>query len=315
MSEKAYDQAAKERDRQLRKYLNKYTAGDSVQMLQALPPESVDLAAFDPPYNIGQKYDYYHDKVAKDAYLDWARKWLHGVYRALTMTGSFWLVINDELVSEMDVLAKQAGFYKRSHVIWYYTFGQNSPKKLTPSHAHLLYYVVDRDKFTFNVNKLKVPSARSLVYKDKRAKEGGRLPDDTWILRPQWFPGAFESGEDTWTLARVCGTFNEKSTTPNQLPERLLARVIEACSNENDIVLDAFAGSATTLTTAKKLGRRYIGMDLSPDYAAAGTIRLNSVKLGDPLAGAPQQGDSDVHAGRSGTSKRTRARSRGAGEG
>lgn len=315
MSDKAYQQAIKDRDRHLRKYLNKYTAGDSVKMLGELPPGSVDLVGIDPPYNIGQKYDYYHDKVAKDEYLSWAAKWLKALHRVLTTTGTMWLVINDELVSEMDVLAKSIGFHKRSHVIWYYTFGQNSPKKLTPSHAHLLYYVCDPDKFTFNVDKVKVPSARELVYNDKRAKKGGRLPDDTWILRPQWFPGAFCSGEDTWTISRVCGTFKEKSNTPNQLPERLLARIIELCSNENDIVLDSFAGSATTLTTAKKLGRRYIGMDLSPDYAAAGTIRLNSVKLGDPLAGAPQQGDSDVHAGRSGTSKRTRARSRGTGEG
>jgi DNA modification methylase len=298
-----------ERD-QLAKYLNKYTAGNCIELMKHLPEGYVDLTVVDPPYNIGEDYDYYHDKRDVDEYLHWASDWTRGIYRALKPTGTFWLVINDALVSEMDMLCKGIGFYKRSHVIWYYTFGQNSSKKLTPSHVHLLYYVKHPDKFTFNPEKVKVPSARSLVYKDKRATPGGRLPDDTWILRPQWFPGAFLSGEDTWTMTRVCGTFKEKSTTPNQLPERLLARPIELCSNPGDIVMDNFAGSASTLTTAKKLGRRYIGMDLSKNYADAGTLRLESVNQGDPLAGAPQQGDSDDHAGSSGSTKTRRSRSR-----
>lgn len=275
------------------KYLNKVTQGDCVKRLRDVEALSIPLTLTDPPYNIGQKYDVYDDKKPRDEYLEWAGGWLAEVHRVLTADGSFWLVINDALVSEMDVLCKSLGFYKRSHVIWYYTFGQNSTKKLTPSHAHMLYYTKHREKFTFNFAEVKVPSSRQLVYNDKRAKAGGRLPDDTWILRPQWLPDAMASGEDTWTVSRVCGTFKERAGTPNQLPERLLSRIVKLCSNPNDIVLDPFAGSGTTLTTAKKLGRQYMGFELSKNYVEATNIRLDTVKVGDPLAGAPQQGDAD----------------------
>lgn len=277
----------------MKDYLNKVTQGDCVQKLRAVDGCSIPLTITDPPYNIGQPYDVYDDKKTRDEYLAWAETWLEEVYRVTMADGTFWLVINDALVSEMDVLCKGLGFYKRSHVIWYYTFGQNSQKKLTPSHAHMLYYTKHREKFTFNAAAVKVPSARQLVYNDKRAKSGGRLPDDTWILRPQWLPNALASGEDTWTVSRVCGTFKERAGTPNQLPERLLARIVNLCSNPRDAVLDPFAGSGTTLTTAKKLRRNYIGFELSQNYVDATNIRLDNVKAGDKLAGAPQQGDVD----------------------
>jgi site-specific DNA-methyltransferase (adenine-specific) len=274
--------------------LNKVICGDSIALLQQLRTESIDLIITDPPYNIGEKYDVHDDKLTTEAYLAWAKVWLSSLYRVLKVDGTFWLVINDGLVSEMDVLAKQIGFFKRSHVIWHYTFGVNCQKKLTPSHAHLLYFTKHKKNFTFNTAAVKVPSARQLVYKDHRAKAGGRLPDDTWVLRPQWFPGAFQSDEDTWTISRVCGTFKERSDTPNQLPERLLGRPIALCSNLGDIVLDPFAGSGTTLSTAKKLGRNYVGFELSPNYTAAANLRVESAKVGESLAGTPQQGDPDA---------------------
>lgn len=276
-------------------HYDQVTCGDCEQCLQQLADGSVQLVVTDPPYNIGVDYgDHHDDNMDVAEYLHWSGRWLGEIYRALTDDGTFWLVINDALVSEMDVLCKSLGFHKRSHVIWYYTFGQNSKKKLTPSHAHLLYYTKHKEKFTFNVDAVKVPSARQLVYNDKRAKDGGRLPDDTWILRPQWFPGAFLSGEDTWVISRVCGTFKEKGNTPNQLPERLLSRIISLCSNPGDLVLDPFAGSATTLSAAKKLGRISAGFELSKPFTHDANLRLANVQPGDELAGAPQIGDAEA---------------------
>lgn len=270
------------------------TCGDCVVGMRRMAAAQMDLVFADPPFNIGYKYDVYDDKKSYDDYLAWSASWMSHVYRVVKPTGSFWLAIGDSFVSELDVLAKQLGFHKRSQVCWYYTFGVNSVKKFTPSHTQLLYYTKHKTQWTFNTAELKVPSARQLVYNDKRAKDGGRLPDDTWILRPQWLPDAFCSGEDTWSVSRVAGTFKERAGTPNQMPERLLARIIRACSNVDDIVFDPFAGSATSLTTAKKLGRRYLGWELSKEYAAGGNARLDSCRVGDELDGAVQQGDRDV---------------------
>ena len=70
-----------------------------------------------------------------------------------------------------------------------------------------------------------------------------------------------------------------------QMPEQLLGRIIRGCSNPGATVLDPFGGSGTTLTVAKKLGRRFLGFELSPDYASAIEARLASAKVGQSLEG------------------------------
>jgi hypothetical protein len=181
------------------------------------------------------------------------------------------------------------GFTARSWVIWYYTFGVNCTKKFSRSHAHLFHFVKDPKCFTFNSLDIRVPSARQLVYADARADSRGRLPDDTWILRPQDLPDGFQPEEDTWYFSRVCGTFKERAGWHGcQMPEQLLGRIIRACSNPGDLVLDPFAGSGTTLVVAKKLGRRWLGFELSENYAAQAQSRLDATSEGQPLEGAEE---------------------------
>jgi site-specific DNA-methyltransferase (adenine-specific) len=128
-----------------------------------------------------------------------------------------------------------------------------------------------------------------LVYGDARANPQGRLPDDTWILRPQDLPEGFEPDENTWYFPRVCGTFKERAGWHGcQMPEQLLGRIIRACSREGELVLDPFAGSGTTLAVAKKLRRRYLGFELSQQYAQQIRRRLAAIQPGDPLDGAAE---------------------------
>src|SRR4051794_25761871 len=251
---------------------------------------SVDLAFADPPFNIGYDYDVYDDRSDADHYLDWTRTWGRAVVRALKPTGTFWLAIGDEYAAELKLIfQKELGFTCRSWVIWYYTFGVNCTKKFSRSHAHLFHFVKDARHFTFNSDDIRVPSARQLVYADARADARGRLPDDTWILRPQDLPNGFQPDEDTWYFSRVCGTFKERAGWHGcQMPEQLLGRIIRACSNPGDVVLDPFAGSGTTLVVAKKLGRRWIGFELSPNYASQAQARLDAAVEGQPLEGAEE---------------------------
>jgi site-specific DNA-methyltransferase (adenine-specific) len=155
--------------------------------------------------------------------------------------------------------------------------------------VHLFHFVRDPKNFTFNASAIKVPSARQLVYADARANEKGRLPDDTWILRPQDLQDGFEPREDTWYFSRVCGTFKERAGWHGcQMPEQLLGRIVKVCSNPGDIVLDPFAGSGTTLVVAKKLGRRWLGFELSPEYCNQIQARLDSAAVGQRLEGAEE---------------------------
>jgi site-specific DNA-methyltransferase (adenine-specific) len=270
--------------------INKIHEGNCIEGLQQLGPGSVDLAFADPPFNIGYDYDVYHDKREADEYLEWTRKWMGGVKRALKPNGTFWLAIGDEYAAELKLIAqKDFGFVCRSWVIWYYTFGVNCVRGFSRSHTHLFHFVCDPADFTFNADNpaVRVPSARQLVYADARANPKGRLPDNTWILRPQDVPRAFLPDHDTWHFPRVAGTFKEREGFHGcQMPEQLLGRIIRCCSNPMDVVLDPFGGSGTTLCVARKLGRRWVGFELSRDYVQKIEARLKQAAVGDPLDGA-----------------------------
>jgi len=283
--------------------VDQITCGDCITELAKLDAGCVDLAFADPPFNIGYDYDVYDDRRAADEYLDWSRKWIEGVVRVLRPDGAFWLAIGDEYAAELKVLCtRELGLSLRSWVVWFYTFGVHCKNKFTRSHAHLFHFVKDPKRFTFNSLAVRVPSARELVYGDKRADPDGRVPDDTWmmapvlppevstrdgfILRPQDIPERFPVDSDTWFFSRVAGTFNERRGWHGcQMPEQLLARIIKACSSEGSLVLDPFAGSGTTLAVAKKLARRYIGFELSKKYARQAEQRLAGINPGDAVDG------------------------------
>lgn len=271
--------------------------GDCIKLLTEMDAESVHLAFADPPFNIGYDYDVYDDKQDYEKYLAWSKDWMSAVCRVLKPTGAFWIAIGDEYAAEIKMIAQgELGLTCRSWVIWYYTFGVHCTKKFTRSHAHLFHFVRHAKKFTFNDGAVRVPSARQLVYADKRANPKGRVPDDTWIirpaahdswlLRPQDLPEGFSADSDTWYYSRVAGTFKERMGFHGcQMPEQLLGRIIQACSNPGEVVLDPFAGSGTTLAVAKKLGRTYLGTELSAEYADQASRRIDQTKEGEPLNG------------------------------
>lgn len=300
-------------------FINTIQQGDCIELLNSLPEGSVDLAFADPPFNIGYEYDVYDDRLEDEKYLDWSEQWIKAVHRVLKDDGTFWLAIGDEYAAELKVASKKIGFHCRSWVIWYYTFGVNCKNKFSRSHAHLFHFVKDPENFTFRSDEMenRIPSARQLVYNDKRANPRGRLADDTWIippadssgimgaqeedwnppvddgqtfqLRPQDLEQRFRDHEDTWYFPRVAGTFKERAGFHGcQMPEQLLGRIIKFCSHPDELVLDPFSGSATTVAVAKKLGRNYIGFDISEDYVNHGLQRLSSITAGDRLDGSPE---------------------------
>ncbi len=254
--------------------------GDCIAQLNDGPAGWVDLAFADPPFNIGYLYHGYRDELNHDDYLNFSRDWMRAVKRSLKPTGSFFLAIGDEYAADLAVIARrELGFNLRNWIIWHYTFGQQPKQKFARSHTHILYFTSDPKTFTFNADAVRVASARQTTYGDPRANPKGKLPDDTWFLRPQEANAAeaqFFSGEsDVWNVSRVCGTFKEREGWHGcQMPMGVLDRVIRAASNPGDLVLDPFNGSGTTCVSAALLGRRYVGIDQSAEYVAYANKRL-----------------------------------------
>lgn len=303
---------------------NRIVNGDCIDGMNRLPEGSVDLVFADPPFNIGYDYDEYDDNRGGNEYLDWSRRWMGAVHRVLKPDGTFWLAIGDEYAAELKVqCTRELGFHCRSWVIWYYTFGVHCTAKFTRSHAHIFHFVKDPKHFTFNSKEIRVPSARQLVYGDKRADPDGRVPDDTWmmapvlpedvptwdgfVLRPQDLPNRFPPHSDTWFFSRVAGTFSERRGWHGcQMPEQLLGRIIRACSNPEEIVLDPFGGSGTTPAVAKKLGRRYLAFEMSKKYAEMIEQRVAGSRPGDALHG-PENPELSAPTTRKGRARKLKA--------
>ena len=235
--------------------------GDSVEILSDPQyAESVDLVFADPPYNIGYAYDRYRDDRPDDEYVEWCRTWMGACRDALKPHGSFYLAIGDDFAADLRIVGRELGLNLRNWIIWHYTFGQNMKNKFSRAHTHILYFCKDPKNLTFNDRMLRFPSARHTEYQDLRASPLGRLPDDVWSEFP-----------------RVCGTFKERDGYHGcQLPEALLTRIILASSNPGDVVMDPFVGSGTTVVVAKRLGRRYIGIDLSETYVERTRARVEN---------------------------------------
>jgi site-specific DNA-methyltransferase (adenine-specific) len=277
--------------------------GDCREILAQVPDGAVDTVWADPPYNLDIEYDSHDDAMDRDDYLEWSAAWLGEVVRVLKPDGHLFVLSCDEHAAELKILAEgryglaAAGRTLRragralhpAHIItWYFTFGQNCRERLTRSHTQILHLVGHPKRRTWNVDAVRVPSARATLYNDKRASPEGRLPDDTWILRPADLDeGGFAADSDTWNANRVCGTYREKVHTaaPNQIPEQLVARALRLASNAGDLVLDPFGGTFTTAAVAKKLGRHFLSCDVSAAYVLQGKLRIESAKAGDMLDG------------------------------
>ena len=247
----------------MQKFLNQIICGDCIEVLGQVGEPIADLIFADPPFNIGYKYDKYHDKVKSKSYIAWTKEWMSVCKKVLKPRGSFYIVIGDEYAANVKIIAEdELGLVMRNWIIWHYTFGQQTNNKFARAHAHIFYFVNDKKNFTFNSHTVRVPSDRQLVYNDRRANPVGKMPDDVWD-----------------GFSRVCGTFKERTGWhPCQMPESLLKRIISVSSNPGDCVLDPFSGSGTTAAAAYQLGRNYVGIEISEKYVQNANERLADLR-------------------------------------
>ncbi len=249
----------------------KLYVGDCRDVLASLPENgSVDLIFADPPFNWDVPYDQWHDGMPRAEYERFTFDWLDGCIEALAPHGSLWVNIPDDSAAEVVVHLKRRGLFMINWCVWHFRFGQNRDSSFIMSKVHALYFTKDPDDRIWNPNAILEPSDRASIYGDPRtqAKEnnkGMRLPMDVWYGK-YW--------------GRIQGNNKERRHQHhNQIPEAYLERIILACSNEGDLVLDPFLGSGTTSTVAKAYNRRSIGIEYSEVSAASAWERISKVGM------------------------------------
>jgi len=229
-----------------------FKCGDAVAIMRELPSNSVDLLIADPPYNLGKDYGNNKDLKARHDYDDFTRVWLNEADRLLKPTGSIYVFMGVRFISDLfRILEDELKLIFNGWITWHYTQGMGRKQGFSPRHEDILYFTKS-DKFTFNLDDVRVPQK----YFRKRNNMSGANPGDVW----------------QFSHVHYCSA--ERERHPTQKPEALLERIIRASSNEGDLVFDPFVGSGTTCRVANLLTRRWIGVDLNPDYIQMSEKRI-----------------------------------------
>jgi modification methylase len=241
--------------------------GDCIAEMANLPDKSVDMIFADPPYNLqlggdlfrpeGSRVDAVDDEWDKfdslAAYDDFTREWLEQARRVLKDDGTIWVIGSYHNIYRVGALLQDAEFWILNDIVW----RKSNPMpnfrgtRFTNAHETLLWCVKDeKARYTFNYRAMKA------------------LNDDLQ-MRSDWFLPICSGGE------RVKGADGSKAH-PTQKPEALLYRILLACTKPGGVVLDPFFGTGTTGAVARRLGRRWIGIEREPTYVKVARERIAS---------------------------------------
>jgi len=248
--------------------LDQIIQGDCLEALKRLPEKSIDLIFADPPYNlqlerelrrpndsivdaVDDDWDKFADFATYDAF---TRDWLKAAHRLLKDDGTLWVIGSYHNIYRVGAILQDLGFWILNDIVW----RKSNPmpnfrgKRFTNAHETMIWCAKGRDqkRYTFNYEAMKA------------------LNDDLQ-MRSDWLLPICSGGE---RLKQ-----NGQKAHATQKPESLLHRIIVAASEPGDLVLDPFFGSGTTGAVAKRLGRRYIGIEREAKYVALAQERIAKV--------------------------------------
>lgn len=231
---------------------NYFICGDATTEMSTLPESSVDLIVADPPYNLGKDYGNNRDLRAWHEYEDFTKGWLGQAKRILKTSGSLYVFMGVRFISTLfRMMEEDLNLTFNGWITWHYTQGMGRKRGFSPRHEDILYFTKS-EEFTFNLDSVRVPQK---YYRERNNMTGAN-------------PG------DVWQFSHVHYCSAEREQHPTQKPEALMERIILASSNEGDVILDPFVGSGTTCRVADIRKRRWVGIDLNPEYVAMCERRL-----------------------------------------
>ena len=256
----------------LEEWMNEVVQGDCLELLRAMPDDSVDMTFADPPFNLKKKYASYTDGLEFQEYLRWCDDWIAELVRVTNPGGAIFVHNIPKWLSFYTQMLNSRAVFKH----WISWLAPTSPmgKSLQPAHYGILYYVKAGDKP--KVAELRMPHDRErksqFLRKDYGGKKAGLHPFGPLI-------------SDVWTDIHRVKHNKYRDEHPCQLPVALLERLLLLSTDEGDVVLDPFMGTGTTAVAAARLGRKFIGFELDASYQEIAMRNVSKVKgvtrLGD----------------------------------
>lgn len=266
--------------------------GDCLKRMKEIDDESVDLIYLDPPFftqkeqalksrDNSKQYSFDDTWNSIDEYRVYIEERLRECFRVLKRTGSVFLHCDKSASHHLRMALDNVFGYNnfRSEIIWYYKRWSNSKKGLLNNHQTLYFYSKTGDfKFNTIYTEYSLTTNIDQILQDRVRNEHGkseykRNKNGDAIL------GKAKKGvplSDVWEIPFLNPKAAERVGYPTQKPIVLLERIINICTDENDVVLDPFAGSGTTLIAAKLLNRQFVGIDMSPDAVELAYARLRN---------------------------------------
>ncbi len=231
---------------------NYLICNDAIDEMAKLPDACIDLLIADPPYNLGKDYGNNTDSKSWQDYEAFTNSWLTQAVRILKPTGTIYVFMGVRFIARLYLNMEQDFKLQfNGWITWHYTQGMGRKIGFSPRHEDILCFTKSKN-FTFNLDDIRVPQK---YYRERNNMVGAN-------------PG------DVWEFSHVHYCSVERQNHPTQKPEALMERIIRASSNEGDLVLDPFVGSGTTCRVADVLKRRWLGIDINPEYIAMSQARL-----------------------------------------
>lgn len=262
---------------ELNSIINKTIIGDVFNVIPFLPLQFVDLLIVDPPYNLSKNY---HGtkfrKTSDELYTEFTENWIKAIMPLLKDNASIYVCCDWQSSPVIGLVLKKY-FHIQNRITWQREKGRGALKNWKNG-LEDIYFATKSKTYTFNVNDVKIRRKVVAPY-----KVNGQPKDWEMTLEGN-FRNTYPS--NLWNdISIPYWSMPENTAHPTQKPEKLLAKIILASSNPDDLVFDPFLGSGSTSVSAKKLGRRYVGIEQNSQYCVWAEKRLSLVEIDNSIQG------------------------------
>lgn len=254
---------------------------DTFNALKYIPDNSVDLMVVDPPYNLTKNFGKTTFKqMDLSEYKKWLDRWMSKIVRILKPNASLY-ICSDWKTSIVIPLVASKYFILRNRISWEREKGraaENNWKNCLED----IWFFTKSDEYKFNLDAVRVQKTVIAPYRDNKGKPKDWVEEAGVKIR-------YTAPSNIWTDITIpFWSMEENTEHPTQKPEKLIAKLILASSDEGDVVFDPFVGSGTTAVVAKKLGRKYLGIERERKYVALTMKRLEMAEVNASIQGYEQ---------------------------